>query len=155
MICILSDIEKYSVNGMGSPLLVACKVFSKILTDIPRRDLWIAHKSGQPFSVYNIQWECKLLDKLVWGFNFLNFITYYMLHCIEIFTNTCEFTMQVKTWHTCREDYNTQNTCTNILRIHVLMLSLHIILLALYICHILGTHTHRNAVKCSIDFFLS
>ena len=51
--------RKYSVNGLGSPLLVACKVFSKNLTDVPRRDLWIAHKSGQHFSVYNIQWECK------------------------------------------------------------------------------------------------
>ena len=42
-----------------------------------------------------------------------------MLHCIQIFTNTCEVAMQA-----CREDYITQTTCTNI---HVLVLSLYII----------------------------
>ena len=35
-----------------------------------------------------------------------------MLHCIQIFTNTFEVTMQVKAGHTTWENYITQTTCT-------------------------------------------
>ena len=47
-----------------------------------------------------------------------------MLYCIRIFTNTCEVTMQVKR-AIGKVVCITQTT--NILRIHVLVLSLHIV----------------------------
>ena len=66
------QVWEYSICGLRSPLLLTCKVFSKIFTDIPGGASRLPRRVS---NLYYVDRQCGgaiYLEKLVWGYDLIS-----------------------------------------------------------------------------------